>query len=111
MNNQELVKHVGDGDFEKTVLKNDKLVLVDFWAPWCGPCRATGPILEELAGEFGNRVDIVKINVDDNPQTSSQYAVRSIPTLMIIKDGVIKDFTVGLSSKDKLAELINRHLN
>lgn len=111
MSKQELVKHAGDGDFKKTVLKNGKLVLVDFWAPWCGPCRAIGPVLEELAGEFGDRIDIVKVNVDDNPQTSSQYAVRSIPTLLVIKDGMVKDTVVGLSSKDKLAELIKRYLN
>jgi len=111
MSKQELIKHAGDGDFEKTVLQNGKVVLVDFWAPWCGPCRAIGPILEELAGEFGDTVDIVKVNVDDNPQTASQYAVRSIPTLLVIKDGTVKDTTVGLSSKDRLAELIKRHLN
>ncbi|KQC07946.1 MAG: thioredoxin [Smithella sp. SDB] len=111
MSKQELVRHVGDGDFEKNVLKNGKLVLVDFWAPWCGPCRAIGPILEELADNFGNQVDIVKVNVDDNPKISSQYGIRNIPTLLIIKDGTIKDITVGLSSKNKLTELINRHLN
>ena len=111
MSNQELVKHAEDGTFEAMVLKNEKLVLVDFWAPWCGPCRAIGPILEELAGEFGDRIDIVKVNVDDNPQTSSQYDVRSIPTLLIMKDGSVKDMTVGLSSKYQLADLINRHLN
>jgi thioredoxin 1 len=111
MSKQDLVKHAGDGDFEKTVLQNGKVVLVDFWAPWCGPCRAIGPILEELAGEFGDTVDIVKVNVDDNPQTASQYGVRSIPTLLVIKDGTVKDTELGLSSKDRLAALIRRHLN
>lgn len=111
MSKKELVKHVGDDDFDKTVLKNVKLVLVDFWAPWCGPCSAIGPILEELADDFGDRVDIVKVNVDDSPKISSQYKVRNIPTLLIIKNGKVEDITIGLSSKNKLTDLINRHLN
>lgn len=110
MNKQD-IKHAGDSDFEKTVLKNDKLVLVDFWAPWCGPCRAIGPILEELAGEYGDRIDIVKVNVDDNPQTASQFGVKSIPTLLVMKEGTVKDTSIGLSSKDKLADMIKRHIN
>ena len=110
MNKQD-IKHAGDGDFEKTVLKNDKLVLVDFWAPWCGPCRAIGPILEELAGEYGDRIDIVKVNVDDNPQTASQFGIKSIPTLLVMKEGTVKDTSIGLSSKDKLADMIKRHIN
>ena len=110
MNKQD-IKHAGDSDFEKTVLKNDKLVLVDFWAPWCGPCRAIGPILEELAGEYGDRIDIVKVNVDDNPQTASQFGVKSIPTLLVMKEGTVKDTSIGLSSKDKLADMIKRHIH
>jgi thioredoxin 1 len=111
MSTQELVKHADDNNFEAMVLKNDKPVLVDFWAPWCGPCRAIGPILEELAGEYSERVNVVKVNVDDNPKTAGQYGVRSIPTLLMIKDGKVKDTSVGMASKNQLAGLIDRNLN
>ncbi|PKN52535.1 MAG: thioredoxin [Deltaproteobacteria bacterium HGW-Deltaproteobacteria-13] len=111
MSKQELVKHADDSNFETMVLRANKLVLVDFWAPWCGPCRAIGPILEELAGAYGDQVNVVKVNVDDNPKISAQYGVRSIPTLLIMKDGTVKDTTVGMASKNQLADLINRNLN
>jgi thioredoxin 1 len=111
MGTQEFVKHADDSNFEAVVLKGDKPVLVDFWASWCGPCRAIGPILEELAREYGDRVNVVKVNVDDNPQTSGQYGVRSIPTLLMIKDGKVKDTVIGLASKGQLTDLINRNLN
>ena len=111
MSTQELVKHADDSNFAAVVLQESKPVLVDFWAPWCGPCRAIGPILEELAREYGDRVNVVKVNVDDNPETAGQYGVRSIPTLLMIKDGKVKDTSVGLASKNQLAELLNRHLN
>jgi thioredoxin 1 len=111
MSNSEFVKHASDGDFSATVLKNEKPSLVDFWAPWCGPCRAIGPILEELASEFNDRVNIVKVNVDESPATASQYGVQSIPTLLFIKNGKIQDKQIGLISKNKLAALINKNLN
>jgi thioredoxin 1 len=111
MSTQEFVKHADDSNFETMVLKAEKLVLVDFWAPWCGPCRAIGSILEEVAGDYVDRVNVVKVNVDDNPKISAKYGVRSIPTLLIMKDGTVKDTTVGLASKNQLTELINRNLN
>jgi len=111
MSNSEFIKHAGDGDFSTVVLKDEKLSLVDFWAPWCGPCRAIGPILEELASEFNDRVNIVKVNVDESPATASQYGVQSIPTLLFIKNGKIQDKQIGLISKNKLAVLINKNLN
>jgi len=111
MSTQEFVKHAGDADFETEVLKGDKVTLVDFWAPWCGPCRALGPVLEEVAAEFNQKVNVVKVNVDENPKTSAQYGVRSIPTLLMIKNGEVKDTVIGLVSKQQLADVINRNLN
>ena len=111
MSTQDLIKHADDSNFETIVLKSDKPVLVDFWAPWCGPCRAIGPILDQLAGDYGGRVDIVKVNVDDNPQISGQYGVKSIPTIMMIKDGKVKDTKIGLASKNELTVLINQNCN
>jgi len=102
--------HVTDGDFDQKVLKSDKPCLVDFWAPWCGPCKAIGPILEELAGEYKDKVNIVKLNVDDNPKTSSNYGVRSIPTLLLIKDGKTVDTLIGLVPKERLEAFIKKGL-
>ncbi|KQC10538.1 MAG: thioredoxin [Smithella sp. SDB] len=111
MSKSGFVKHADDSNFNTLVLKAVKPSLVDFWAPWCGPCRAIGPILEELAAEYNDRINIVKVNVDDNPVTASQYGVQSIPTLMFIKNGRVQDTNIGLLSKDKLAELLTKNLN
>jgi thioredoxin 1 len=111
MSNSEFVKHADDSNFSTVVLKEEKPTLVDFWAPWCGPCRAIGPILEELAAEYNNRVNVVKVNVDDNPATASQYGVQSIPTLIIVKNGKVQDTKIGLLSKNQLVALIDKNLN
>jgi thioredoxin 1 len=111
MDNQECVKHVNDDTFETVVLKGDKPTLVDFWAPWCGPCRAIGPVLEEIAKEYGERINVVKVNVDDNPKTSLQYDVQCIPTLLLIKDGQVRESQVGMIPRGQLTALIDRNLS
>jgi thioredoxin 1 len=111
MSHSELVKHADDNNFSTLVLKDEKVTLVDFWAPWCGPCRAIGPVLEELAAQYDGRVNVVKVNIDENPATASQYGVRSIPTLLVVKDGKVQDTQIGLSSKNQLAALLDKNLN
>lgn len=87
----------------------DGLVLVDFWAPWCGPCKMIAPVLEELDGDMGDKVKIVKLNVDDNQETAAKYGVMSIPTLLLLKEGNVVDQVVGFQPKEALEELINKH--
>ncbi len=92
-----------DANFEEEVLQADEPVLVDFWATWCGPCRAIAPTIEELAGEFEGRAKVAKLDVDDNPQTAMNFNVRSIPTLLFFKDGQVAEQLVGAVPKKKLA--------
>nr|2YJ7_A Chain A, LPBCA THIOREDOXIN [synthetic construct]2YJ7_B Chain B, LPBCA THIOREDOXIN [synthetic construct] len=104
------VIEVTDENFEQEVLKSDKPVLVDFWAPWCGPCRMIAPIIEELAKEYEGKVKVVKVNVDENPNTAAQYGIRSIPTLLLFKNGQVVDRLVGAQPKEALKERIDKHL-
>lgn len=102
---------VNDQSFDGEVLKADKPVLVDFWAPWCGPCLVQGPIVEELANEMGNKIKVTKLNVDDNPRTAQKYAVLSIPTLMIFKSGAVVKQFIGVTSKETLVGELNKLTN
>jgi thioredoxin 1 len=99
-----------DANFEQEVLKSGKPVLVDFWAPWRGPCRAVGPVVEDLAEAYKGRVKVGKINIDDNPKTATTYGVMSIPTLILFNKGDIMDKLIGLSPKDRLEGLIKKAL-
>jgi len=101
---------VGDDSFEQDVLGHGGPVLVDFWAPWCGPCKQIAPILEELASEMNGKITITKINIDDNPNTPGKYGVRGIPTLMIFEGGNVQGTKVGAVNKAKLTAFINEHL-
>jgi len=103
--------HVTDESFENDVLKASGAVLVDFWAPWCGPCKQIAPILDELAAELGDKITIAKIDIDDNPNTPGKYGVRGIPTLMIFSDGNVQGTKVGAVTKGKLVDFINEHLD
>jgi len=95
-----------DDTFEKKVLKSDKPVMVDFWAPWCGPCKAIAPTVEALEKEYGGKMIFAKVNVDENPLTPSKYGVQAIPTLIFFKNGEIADQITGMVGKEKLEETI-----
>jgi len=101
---------ISDESFEKDVINKNEAVLVDFWAEWCAPCKQIAPILEELSGEFSKKLTIAKIDVDENPETSSKYQVRGIPTMILFKNGNILDTKVGLSSKSDLTDWLNQHI-
>ena len=104
------VSDVGDSDFESQVLNSDIPVLVDFWAPWCGPCKSIAPVIEELANEFGGKVKFVKLNVDDNPKTPTDYGVRGIPNLILFRGGEVVEQIVGAVPKDQLTGTIDKVL-
>ena len=106
-----LVKNVSDASFDAEVLGSDLPVLVDFWAPWCGPCKMVGPIVEELAKEYEGRLKVVKINTQDNPGVPGQMGVRSIPTLIIFKGSEVADHRVGAAPKESLRQMIEGVLN
>lgn len=104
------ITHVGDGNFESEVIRSDLPVLIDFWAPWCGPCKSIAPVIEELAKEYAGKLKVAKLNVDENPTTPSQYGVRGIPNLIILKQGQVKEQLVGAVPKTRLVEAIERVL-
>ncbi|HHF5183182.1 TPA: thioredoxin [Haemophilus influenzae] len=104
------VLHINDADFESVVVNSNIPVLLDFWAPWCGPCKMIAPVLDELAPEFSGKVKIVKMNVDDNQATPAQFGFRSIPTLLLIKNGQVVATQVGALPKTQLANFINQHI-
>lgn len=100
---------VTDSEFESKVLGSNDLVLVDFWAEWCGPCRALGPKLEEISNEMSDKVSIYKLNVDENPQAPSKYGVKGIPTMILFKGGKEVEQIVGNHPKESIAALIGKH--
>lgn len=104
------IAHVSDDNFQSDVMQSEVPVLVDFWAEWCSPCKMIAPILEELAPEYEGRVNIAKIDVDSNPRIPQQYGIRSIPTLILFKNGVVEAQQVGAVSKKQLAAFLEQHL-
>lgn len=106
----DLVLQATDFNFENEVLNSAVPVLVDFWAEWCGPCRAIAPIVSELAAEYNGRLKVYKMNVDENPNTPARYGVRGIPTLIMIKGGKLEDQVVGALPKQQLQKMIDKHM-
>jgi len=103
----ENIIYVSDDSFEKDVLQSDKPVLLDFWATWCHPCKMIAPVLEDLGKDYAGRVVIAKMDIDENPQTPAKFGVRSIPTLMLFKAGVVEKTVVGAKSKGELAAFLD----
>ncbi|MCM1982115.1 thioredoxin [Lyngbya confervoides] len=101
---------VTDASFKEEVIESDTPVLVDFWAPWCGPCRMVSPVVDEISEEYDGQVKVVKVNTDENPSVASQYGIRSIPTLMIFKDGQRVDMVVGAVPKTTLANTLAKYI-
>ena len=106
-----MAKEFNDANFQTDVLASDKLTVVDFWAEWCGPCRAIGPVIEELSKEYDGKVNVGKVNVDNNPQVSMNYGITSIPAILFIKNGQVVDKLVGAQPKGNFVKKIEAHVN
>ena len=104
------IVHTNDSNFEADVLNSDKPALVDFWAEWCGPCKMIAPILEEAASEYADKMSVVKLNVDESPNIAQKFGIRSIPTLMLFKDGAVQAQKLGAMSKSQLTEFLDTNL-
>ncbi|MGH7828595.1 MAG: thioredoxin [Candidatus Binatia bacterium] len=104
------ITEVGDHNFDAEVIRSDLPVLIDFWAPWCGPCKSIAPLVEELAREYEGKLKVAKLNVDDNPVTPSRYGVRGIPNLILLKGGTVKEQIVGAVPKARLVQAIENAL-
>jgi thioredoxin 1 len=102
--------HISDDSFEADVLQSDKAVLLDFWAEWCGPCKMIAPLLNEAADEYADLLTVAKLNIDENPNTPPKFGVRSIPTLLLFKDGAVQGQKIGAMSKSQLAEFLDNNL-
>ena len=106
----EHIVHISDESFEEEVLQSERPVLIDYWAEWCGPCKMIAPVLEEIATEYSDRLKVVKLNIDDNPQTPPKYGIRGIPTLMVFKNGQVEATKVGAVSKAQLTAFLDASL-
>ncbi len=104
------IVHTSDGTFEADVLQNEKPVLLDFWAEWCGPCKMIAPLLEEVAVSHADKLAVVKLNVDENPNTAQKFGIRSIPTLILFKDGAVQAQKMGAMPKSQLDEFLDTNL-
>lgn len=106
----EAILEITDANFDQTVLKSDRPVMIDFWAAWCGPCRALAPIVDEVAKEYSDKIVVGKMDVDKNPATTQRFGVRSIPTLLVFKGGQVREQIVGYAPKDRIEKAIDNNL-
>ena len=106
----EHIAHISDESFEEEVLQSEQPVLIDYWAEWCGPCKIIGPVLDEIATEYSDRLKVVKLNIDDNPKTPPKYGIRGIPTLMVFRNGQVEATKVGAVSKAQLTAFLDENI-